>query len=106
MSLYVILSSSCSVGHAAQTMMSFYWNELSLPMGDCVQRASSALTQAGFTDLHNQSPFIEASHGDYTALFFCGTHKGLITLVTMGPDQATSAAFLTSITSRFPGQRR
>jgi hypothetical protein len=100
-----LIFSAQSSGLAAQPM-SLYWNELILPLDECVRRASAALTDAGFTNLQNKSPFIGASHGDYTALFFCGTHKGLITLVVAGPDSATNEAFVASISAKFPGKRR
>ena len=104
-SIAIGLIFAASSGHAAQPM-SLYWNEMTLPLDECVRRGSAALTEAGFTNLHNASPFILASRGDYSAAFFCGTHKGLISLVVAGPDGAMDDAFVASISQKFPGQRR
>ena len=104
MSMLVTAAVGAECGYAqAEQLPSFYWNEVTLPLDECVQRVGVALTASGFT-VQTQTPFIVGTHEQYKAVYFCGTHKGLLSLVVYGPDQAVSSAFLTSITSRFPGR--
>jgi hypothetical protein len=104
--LLLILSGfALSSGSAAPQPVRLYWNQTSLPLDTCVQRASDALKASGFTNEYNQTPFIGAFHGDYSATFFCGTDKGLIVLFVAGPDDSVSLALVASITTKFPGHR-
>src|SRR5437763_814155 len=93
-------------GAAAAPAISVYWNQMNLSLNNCVRLASAALTEAGFANLQNQSPFIGATHDEYAATIFCGTEKGLIALLVAGPDRAVSGAFVTSIGSRLQNRGR
>ena len=101
-SMSIGLVSALSCAYAA----AFRWDETTLPMSECASRATAALTEAGFTDLQNKFPFMAAGHGEYIAIIFCGTHKGLLTYTVIGPDETVNGAYIAAIAARFQARTR
>ncbi len=88
-----------SVAYAdGQSVSSVYWlpgENGKLSQRSCTIQAASALTTAGFKHVDmgtNDSPIIFADQGKYQAAVFCLGDKGTVTMVVMGPDQATATA--------------
>ena len=57
-----------------------YWNS-PLAFNVCIQQASAALRDLGFTDLQTIKTAVNGHYGDFTVQVFCLTAKGTVMII-------------------------
>jgi hypothetical protein len=108
--LLALIAAASAASADGQAVSSVYWlsgENGKLTQRSCTIQAASALTTAGFKHVDtgtNDSPIIFADHGAYQAAVFCLGNNGTVTMVVMGPDQATATSLRKKFSSAWKSQ--
>ena len=85
---------------AAMTFISTNWDDTTLSLSDCLDRAEKAIRDTGFKTLSHTDYARHGTKGDYTIQVRCASDKGFVFFVVSGPSDQTGK-YLTTLKNAF-----
>jgi hypothetical protein len=94
------------VATAAQPpSFSWSWQQSSISNSQCVRRASTVLSQAGFRNIDtvgdNVDTSVYAANGNYTGIIRCITRQRMIVFLVAGPDTSRASGLESRLSDSF-----